>query len=369
MERVLLQLRALHRLEPANNDHLAALRVALSVAVPSLLLLAAGRPDLIIYAVFGALTGMYGRSERHQLRLRHQSQAAVVLLGGVAVGVFLSVNHLHSWWLVGVEAVLAGAGSLFADRVRLKPNGPFFGILALGACASVPTVVPWQMAIAIAAGAAAFSVLVGFAGWIRSRSWQEGAVRSVPHDGAAGRRALLVHAARYILAVGTAGSIGVLSGSGHPHWAMAAAAVPLAGADLPSSVRRGIHRIVGTFVGLAVTAVVILPGPWSLAGLFPGQQAMTMALLVVLFQFTTELFMARHYGLAMVSFTPVILLMTQLAAPIDPGVLILERGVETLVGALVGIAVVVLLRRSGSRSARQLWGLTPLLRLPRRPRH
>lgn len=131
MKSVLRQVRALHRLEPANNDHLAALRVAISVAIPSLILLLLGRADLIIYAVFGALTGMYGRSEPHQLRLRHQSQAALVLVGGVAVGVFLSVNHLHSWWLVAVEAVLAGIGSVYSDRVKLKPNGPFFGILAL----------------------------------------------------------------------------------------------------------------------------------------------------------------------------------------------------------------------------------------------
>ncbi|RKO20858.1 FUSC family protein [Pseudarthrobacter phenanthrenivorans] len=375
MERILLQVRALHRLEPANNDHLAAMRVALSVAVPSLLLLAAGRTDLIIYAVFGALTGMYGRSEPHQLRLRHQSQAAVVLLGGVAVGVFLSVNHLHSWWLVGVEAVLAAVGSVFADRVRLRPNGPFFGILALGACASVPTVVPWHAAMLIAAGSAAFSMLVGFGGWIRSRSWQRGASRGLPATLGAGGREQLVHAVRYMAAVGAAGGIGVLSGSGHPHWAMAAAAVPLAGADLPSSVRRGIHRIVGTFVGLVVTAAVILPVPWSLAGLFPGRQAVVLALLVIVFQFTTELFMTRHYGLAMVSFTPVILLMTQLAHPSDPGVLILERAVETLVGALVGILVVVAVRRAGTRSTAALLGVGPLLtlsslrRFPGRSRH
>ena len=138
MKRVKEQVRALHRLEPANGDHLAALRVAISVAVPSLLLLAAGRTDLIVYAVFGALTGMYGRQEPHQLRLRHQGQGALVLLTGVAVGVTLSINHIHSWWLVAVEATLAGVGSVYSDRVRLKPNGPFFGILALGACASVP---------------------------------------------------------------------------------------------------------------------------------------------------------------------------------------------------------------------------------------
>ncbi|MDQ0822458.1 hypothetical protein QFZ79_000195 [Arthrobacter sp. V4I6] len=356
MRRVVEQVRALHRLEPANNDHLSALRVAVSVALPSLLLLIAGRTDLVIYAVFGALTGMYGRSEQHQLRLRHQAQAAMVLLTGVAVGMFLSVNHLHSWWLVAVEAVLAGVGSVYSDRVRLKPNGPFFGILALGACASVPTAVPWHVAMLIATGSAAFSLAVGFSGWVRRRSWQRAAVRNRP--GAGGHQEVLVHAARYVLAVGAAGTLGVLSGSGHPHWAMAAAAVPLAGADLPSSVRRGIHRIVGTLLGLAVTAVVILPGPWWLAATFPGRQTMLLALLVIFFQFTTELFMTRHYGLAMVSFTPVILLMTQLAAPIDPAVLILERAVETLVGALVGILVVVAVQRSGSRTPGALLGPT-----------
>ncbi|MDQ0798678.1 FUSC family protein [Arthrobacter sp. SLBN-112] len=370
MKRVMEQVRALHRLEPANADHLAALRVALSVAVPSLILLAIGRTDLIIYAVFGALTGMYGRSEPHQLRLRHQSQAALVLLSGVAVGVALSVNHLHSWWLVAVEATLAGVGSVYADRVRLKPNGPFFGILALGACASVPAAVPWHIAMLIAGGSALFSIAVGFSGWIRRKSWQPGATRAVPPS-PAGRRKLVVHAARYVTAVGAAGTIGVLSGSGHPHWAMAAAAVPLAGADLPSSVRRGIHRIVGTFLGLAVTAVVILPAPWTLAGLYPGfqepvRQAQVLALLVILFQFATELFMTRHYGLAMVWFTPVILLMTQLASPVEPGVLILERAVETLVGALLGILVVVAVRRSGSRTMASLVGPARLPRVANR---
>jgi hypothetical protein len=87
-----------------------------------------------------------------------------------------------------------------------------------------------------------------------------------------------------------------------------------------------------------------------------------LAILVIVFQFTTELFMARHYGLAMVSFTPVILLMTQLAAPIDPGVLILERGVETFVGALAGILVVVAVRARPAGSA-------PLFRPARQSGH
>lgn len=339
---LLHHIRSLHSLAPANKDHVSAWRVAISVAVPSLVLLAAGRPELTGYAVFGALTGMYGRTEPHQLRLRHQGQAAVLLLSGVGVGVFLSVHHIHSWALVIAEAAFAGVASLFTDRTALKPAGPFFGILALGACASVPAAVPWQTAVLIAAGSAAFSIVIGFGGWFRGRTWQRGWRRDVTVLSGAGRRAVWLHAARYVSAVAAAGTLGVLSGSGHPHWAMAAAAVPLSGADLPSSVYRGVHRIVGTLVGLVVVAAILFPWPGSPLLAFPGQEAAVLVCLVIVLQFSTELFMTRHYGLAMVSFTPVILLVGQLAAPTDPGVLIAERAVETGVGAAVGILVVVL---------------------------
>ncbi|CAI3791230.1 FUSC family protein [Pseudarthrobacter sp. MM222] len=338
-------LRTLHSLAPPNKDHVSALRVAVSVAVPSFVLLAAGRPDLMIYAVFGALTGMYGRTEPHQLRLRHQSQASLLLVGGIAVGVFLSVHQLQSWTLVLIEALLAAAGSLFADKVGLLPNGPFFGILALGACASVPTTVPWHTAVLIGALSAAFSMVVGFGGWVRGRAWDPGAARDVAPLRGDRRRAATIHAVRYLAAVGIAGAFGVLSGSGHPHWSMAAAAVPLAGADMPSSVYRGLHRIVGTLLGLVVVAAVLFPWAFSPLRAFPGHESAVLAVLVMVLQFSTELFMTRHYGLAMVSFTPVILLMTQLAAPADPYVLVSERAVETLVGACTGIAVVILVRR------------------------
>jgi len=334
--------RDLHSIGPANNDRLSAVRVALSVAIPTLFLLAIGRPELTLYAVFGGLTAMYGRNESHQLRLRHQLQAAVVLLFGVTVGTFLAVNHIHSWGLVAVEAVLAGVGSVYSDRVRLKPNGPFFGVLALGACASVPVAVPFGVAVLIAAASASFSLLVGFSGWIRVRAWKSGAVRYAPALTPRLRQAAVVHAARYVTAVGAAGAVGVLSGSGYPHWAMAAAAVPLAGADMPSAVNRGIHRIVGTFLGLGVVAVVLFPGPLSPVRYLPA--TLVLVALVIICQFCTELFMTRHYGWAMVFFTPVILLMTELASPVDPGRLLAERAAETLVGALTGIAVVVFIR-------------------------
>ncbi|MFJ4229944.1 FUSC family protein, partial [Paenarthrobacter nicotinovorans] len=78
---------------------------------------------------------------------------------------------------------------------------------------------------------------------------------------------------------------------------------------------------------------------------FPGHEAVVLAVVVMLCQFPTELFMARHYGWAMVFFTPVVLLIAQLASPMDPGVLVMERAIETFVGAVVGIAVAVVVQR------------------------
>src|SRR5665647_3463731 len=63
-----------------------------------------------------------------------------------------------------------------------------------------------------------------------------------------------------------------------------------------SGVRRGIHRSLGTFAGLAVTAALLL--------LQPGTTM--LAILVMLLLFPTELFMARHYGIALTFFTPAI---------------------------------------------------------------
>ena len=80
-----------------------------------------------------------------------------------------------------------------------------------------------------------------------------------------------------------------------------------------------------------------------------------LVILVMVLQFPTELFMVRHYGLALTFFTPVILLMTQLASPIGPMSLLADRGLETLIGAAVGITVVLLMRDRVSGAASHRW--------------
>lgn len=320
------------RIGPAQSDHLPALRVGLSVSVPLLVLLALGRPELSIYAVFGGFTAMYGRNDTYRPRLIHQGRAALLLTSGLAVGVLLSVARAQPWVLVLVESLFAVAGSLVADRMGLRPSGPFYAIFALGACASVPATIPLWLAVSICAASAAFSIVVGVSGWVRNRTWSP-PPQAITVD-IARSRAMRVHAARYLIAVVIAGTLGVLGGAGHANWTMAAAAVPLAATNTKSRLLRGIHRVIGTLAGILLTAVILLPG----------FDRTTLTVLLMVLLFPTELFMMRHYGLAMMFFTPAILLMSQLAYPISRHVLVTDRGIETLLGASIGMAVAILVR-------------------------
>lgn len=90
---------------------------------------------------------------------------------------------------------------------------------------------------------------------------------------------------------------------------------------------RGIHRAVGTVLGAGLYLVLaLLPLPvWAL-GLLQGG-----------LQFVIELVVVRHYALALVFITPLVLLI--IGAATGEGATFtraLERVVDTLVGAVVG---------------------------------
>ena len=132
-----------------------------------------------------------------------------------------------------------------------------------------------------------------------------------------------------------------------PATTVVAAVVPLVGRTTRHRVARGIQRIIGTVLGLILLAGVLLlnPAPWQ------------TVLVIAVCQFGAEMFIARQYVLAQVFVTPLALSSTLLAAPAVPEVLLRDRIVETVIGAAVGIAVVVTpvvwrRLRAGSRAQR-----------------
>ncbi|KAB7752237.1 MULTISPECIES: FUSC family protein [Mycobacteriaceae] len=320
-------MRVRRAMTPPTEDHRPALRVALGLAIPGVALLAAGRPDLIIYAVFGAITGMYGRTETRSRRFAHQTQGGVILVLGVAIGVALANSHVPRAVLVVAAVAFASVGSVVTDYLALKPEGPFYGVFALGAIATVPAgrVAP-SSAILLCAATALLCVLLGVLDAPR-------AVRPAARLSPPNRRDVLIHAGRYALAITAAGTAGLALGVDHANWAIAAAAGPLAAADASGRIRRGIHRLGGTFIGLAVAAALLVPGP----------SEYVLAICVMVLLFPTELFMAHHHAVALGFFTPLIMLMTDLAAPTEPLVLLTARGIDTVIGVTAAIVVSMLL--------------------------
>jgi uncharacterized membrane protein YccC len=110
---------------------------------------------------------------------------------------------------------------------------------------------------------------------------------------------------------------------------MVSAVVPLVAPDFGHQVLRGAHRVIGTAGGLVVA--------WLLLAL--QLPVLATILLVALLQAGAELLVGRNYAAALVAITPLALLMVHLAAPIPTGELLLDRGLETLIGVAIGLAV------------------------------
>ncbi|MCZ2404767.1 FUSC family protein [Paenarthrobacter sp. Z7-10] len=329
------QLRNFFRVGPARNDHHAALRCAVNVGVPLLTLLALGHTELAIFASFGAFTAIYGRGTAHRQRLAHQGKAGALMLVTILAGDLTGLLGAGAWGIVVGTTIVAGAGTLATGFGRLKPGGSLFQIFGFAAVASLPVHPPLGPSMLAAALTVIFSLLVGQSTWLWPH-WRTPWLRvREPRLTAQERRFVYDDAVRYALAVFAAGSIATLMGIGHNYWAMVAAAVPLVGQTLAHRVTRGVHRILGTFGGLGVLALLLMPPSNNLY----------LVLVVAGLQFMAEMFIARHYSLAQLFVTPLALLMTQLGHRSDPDVLISDRATETIIGALVGMAVVVALSR------------------------
>jgi hypothetical protein len=320
--------RDLLRLNPAPGSHRVALRAGISAAVPLLTLVLVDRTPWAIYAAFGAFTSQYGRNHVHVPRAVMQATAAVALVSAVALGAVLAASDAGRWWLVVTAAAVAGVGALASTALDWHPPGPMFLVFAFGTVAAAPG--GWSdvpTALAVSAAAATFALLVGNIGAVARRTPSTGRP--------ALRNPWTVDPLRFVLVILVAGTAATAAGIGHPWWAMVAACAPLSARGRQHQAVRATHRIIGTLLGLLTAA------PLLLLDLDP----VPLVLAVVALQIATELLIGRNYGLALLFITPMALLMGQLGSRQGARDLLLDRGVETVIGALVAIAFLVIEHR------------------------
>ncbi|NEN78955.1 FUSC family protein [Nocardioides zeae] len=327
MERFGAHLRDVLRFHPASGTRVVALRAALSVLLPLLVLLATDHLAWGLFAVFGAFAAVYGGSSPSPDRWRVQAHAGVLLVGATLVGTAVGLSPDRAWLVVPAAAAVGAVATAVSDRRRWIPPGPLFAVFAVGACAAHPSR-PGDLlaALGVATGTAALAVTLGRLDEHRARTRSEPVPARPPSAAAPVRRR---HVARVAAAVLVAGAVATAAGIGHPYWAMVAAVAPLSAPRLRAQVARGSQRAVGTLLGVGVAFVVLSLHLPPLAAV----------LLAAVLQGAAELLVVRNYAAALVFITPLALLMGQLAAPLPVGPLVLDRLVETLLGTAVGMGV------------------------------
>ena len=141
---------------------------------------------------------------------------------------------------------------------------------------------------------------------------------------------------RVAIAAPLAGTAATLLGIGHAYWAIAAAVLILhQGADRSRTLRRGLDRLIGTWVGLILAAGILWLHP----------QGWWLAVILAALQLTIQMLVIRHYGLASAFITAAALTIATGSHRVDVGELLLARGGDTLVGCAVGVAVFLVLSR------------------------
>ncbi|MFI6275350.1 FUSC family protein [Streptomyces sp. NPDC050988] len=152
---------------------------------------------------------------------------------------------------------------------------------------------------------------------------------------------LLPLALRTALGCALAGYVSLALGVGRPYWALVTAA-SLYQANITLTWSRGVQRVVGNLVGVLLFAAVA-----PLAHLGPA----ALVLCCLAFNFGAEALISRNYWLGSICVTPMALLITEFTGLQQPGELMTDRIVDTVVGALVGFAAAVAVtnRRAGHR--------------------
>jgi uncharacterized membrane protein YccC len=169
------------------------------------------------------------------------------------------------------------------------------------------------------------------------------------HEMIAASFAWSVQPPRIALRVGVAaliaGAAGLLTGLERSYWAAAAAVLILhQGFNWVRAMQRGLERTLGTILGLIAAAALtwLHPRGLALVGCIAG------------LQFAGQLFAVSNHAFAVFFFTPMALLIASAVSTSasDIGQLLLARGLDTMIGCGVGLAVLLATYRTDSSTVR-----------------
>ena len=328
----------------------AGVQAALANALPMVVFYLSGHLSLGIISSLGSFTVLYGTTMRLRVRVRVLPLVATAFITASVLGVLCSGS---AGLMFACVVIVALAASILVLGLGLGPPGPMQFVLVSCVSARVaaatrvaaPSLNPNLIPVLVAVGALSAYVVVA-APIALSFGRSDLGNTSAPEplfDWSRLDAGKLLITARVALAVAAAAIVGLLFRAGHAYWIIIVAGAVLQATWVSrDSAVRAVHRILGTLAGVAVFGLIRFFGPrggWHI-------------LVLVILQFAIELVVARHYALALTFITPTALTIAASAAKASG--LVEERIVDTILGALIALVVLLTTNWYASDTEHQL---------------
>jgi len=311
----------------------AGAQAALTTAIALPLVALSPWADLIGYASLGALVALFGRFAPRARRSRIVFYCLLCQVSAVAVISLAAWLGAPLWLQLALVALSCGAFFYISTSGGFGPPGALIFVFAasasLGHVESLAQVAARSAAV-LAVAALAWLICMLTDAWRLRR----GADADLPPDPIHPARDRLIRSAQITLGAAIAAFAAYAWGAPHPGWAAMGTVAVLQGRHLHIHMNRALQRMAGTIVGAGFVWLVLSQQPsiWLVMALIAG--------LMVL----TEFVIGSNYGIAQVMVTPMALFMTFLAAPQHAGLgMVPERIFDTMLGAVVGVLIAVLL--------------------------
>ncbi len=308
----------------------------LAMGVPLAMFTSAGHQSTGLTASMGAFTALYGSTLHRIDRARVLPLIGVGFVVASAIGVLSSGSvWLTAFCLLGIAAL----ATTIALTIGIGPPGAMHFVLVAGISGYMAAsqglagadveglVIP--MWVAVGAASAYLVVIAPLLLPAVRRSGEGARLREVfPFVHPNATTALI--GGRIVAAVAIASLASVPLGVPRAYWVVMVAGVVLQGASTTwLGTVRAIQRIGGTFLGVGLFTLLAWIRP----------EGLWLVVVLALLQSGVEVVVARNYGLAMIFITPLALSIATAGRGAGTGIVIRDRILDTLLGAVIAMAV------------------------------
>ncbi|GAB0155708.1 hypothetical protein CHRYSEOSP005_09700 [Chryseobacterium sp. Alg-005] len=285
-----------------------------------------GKPNYGSLSSIGALTILYFTSAPIAQRMIHLAVCALGIVFSFMISLFFSFNIYLAALSFGIVSFLAHS---ITSYFKIPPPGNFFFIMVAAMASTFQfdlAMIPTRVGL-VAMGA----VLSCSLAFLYSVLIVKTVVVTIPRRQFKKKRyTKFIESAIIGFFMMLTLLVGHFLQFQNTYWISIAAVAIIQGRSFEHVKQRNMHRILGTFIGIGLTWLILLFNP----------EKIVMILIITILQFIIEMLIVRNYGFAVIFITPLTILLVETGNVIhhDVKLLMEARLLDTIIGSLIGLS-------------------------------